>query len=431
MLTSQLVWMKSCSVTTTKTATIPLLKHQKEFVTDITTPVLGMVAGKGSGKTFAFAMKGIHLAQLNVGYTGILAEPTYSMIHDTLMPTMFEILDSYRIPYKYTKSPNPKLIIQFKTGVSTILLRSAENHIRQRGINAAWIGIDEIDTLNPKVAKEAFDTYTGRLRSGKVRQMFVTSTPEGYGWMYNFFVKEANESTKKLIRAKTTDNPHLPPDYVERMYATYPPNLCEAYINGEFVNLEGNSVYYNFDRTLSHTDATINDYPKHILHCGLDFNIGNCNAIIAIIDKEMPLVLDEFVAHDTADVINKLQQRYPNRKIIVYPDSSGKNRSANSPTTSIALLKDAGLELCYRNSNPRVMDRVNSVNAMFMNGRGDRRLKINTTKCRGLTENLEQQTFNTGNEPDKTSGNDHKNDALGYFIWFRFPISNGGVLYSY
>lgn len=415
---------------TKRKVSIPLLPYQKDFVLDTTTPVLGMVAGKGSGKTFSFAMKGLHLAQLNVGYTGILAEPTYPMIADTLLPTLLSILDEYNIPYKFTKSPNPNLTIQFKTGISTILLRSAENHMRQRGINAAWIGIDEVDTMSKQHAAAAFETYTGRLRAGNVRQMFVTSTPEGYAWMYDFFVKN-NSDSKRLIRAKTTDNPHLPPDYIARMRAAYPANLCEAYINGEFVNLEGNAVYYNFDRNENHTDDTIADYPNHILHIGVDFNIGNTNAVVGVIAKERPLILDEMKAHDTDGLIKEIKSRYPNRKIIVYPDSSGKNRSTNSSATNISLLKDAGFELCYRSTNPRVIDRVNSVNAMFMNGNGERRMKVNTKKCPRLTESLEQQVFTESAQPDKEGGMDHLNDCIGYFVCYRYPIGGNGVVYSY
>lgn len=388
-----------------------------------------MVAGKGSGKTYAVALKGLHLAQLNVGYTGIITEPTYPMIEDTMLPTMFSLLDDYRIPYKFKKSPNPNLYIQFKTGISTILFRSAENHMRQRGINAAWVLMDEIDTMGKKDAAAAFDTYTGRLRDGKVRQLAVASTPEGYGWMYEAFVKNAGKN-KRLIRAKTTDNPYLPDDYIERMMTTYPANLVDAYINGEFVNLEGNAVYYNFDRRLSHTDDTLKDYPNHILHLGVDFNIGDTNAIVGVIVKEQPYVLEEFTVHDTPALVNEIKKRYPNRKVIVYPDSSGKQRFTNSSYTNIGLLKDAGFELCYRSANPRVVDRVNSVNAMFCNGKGERRLKINTTRCSDLTSTLESQVYVKG-APEKTGHVDGKNDALGYFVYYRYPIGGSGTLYSY
>lgn len=415
---------------TSRKPIIPLLSYQKDFVTDVTTPVLGMVAGKGSGKTYAVAIKALNLAQLNVGYTGLVTEPTYPMVTDTLLPTMLDVLDKYKVPYKFKKSPNPNIYVQFKTGISTILLRSAQNHMRQRGINAAWVLMDEVDTMSKKDAAAAFETYTGRLRSGNVRQLAVASTPEGYGWMYSFFVTEAKDG-RRLIRAKTTDNHHLPPDYIQRMYANYPPALINAYVNGEFCNLLQSNVYYCFDRNLNHTDDTLNDYPNHIIHCGCDFNIGQTSAVIGIINKEQPRILDEFSCHDTAALIKELKRRYPNRKIIVYPDSSGKNRSTNSSVTNISMLKEAGFELCYRSTNPRVIDRVNSVNAMFCNGNNERRLLVNTRKCPDLTECLEQQVFASSGEPDKTAGKDHKNDALGYLVYYRFPIGGQGTLYSY
>jgi hypothetical protein len=37
-------------------------------------------------------------------------------------------------------------------------------------------------------------------------------------------------------------------------------------------------------------------------------------------------------------------------------------------------------------ANPPVKDRINSVNAMFCNGNGERRYKVNVTRCPVYTE---------------------------------------------
>ena len=69
-------------------------------------------------------------------------------------------------------------------------------------------------------------------------------------------------------------------------------------------------------------------------------------------------------------------------------------------------------------------DRVNSVNAMFLNAYGERRLKVNIDQCPQLTLCLERQTYTDKGEPDKDpkKGHDHMNDAAGYFIAKRYPI---------
>ncbi|SQC43005.1 Uncharacterised protein [Klebsiella pneumoniae] len=60
------------------------------------------------------------------------------------------------------------------------------------------------------------------------------------------------------------------------------------------------------------------------------------------------------------------------------------------------------------NANPPVKDRINSMNAMFCNGNGDRRYKVNVAPLPGPTVDcLEQQVWIKTGEPDKKSDNDH------------------------
>jgi hypothetical protein len=49
------------------------------------------------------------------------------------------------------------------------------------------------------------------------------------------------------------------------------------------------------------------------------------------------------------------------------------------------------------------------------------RIFISTKACPTVTQSLEQQVYKNG-EPDKTSGNDHQNDATTYPIAFEMPI---------
>jgi hypothetical protein len=61
-----------------------------------------------------------------------------------------------------------------------------------------------------------------------------------------------------VVHASTYENEaNLPDDYIPSLRASYPPQLIEAYIRGQFVNLTSGSVYPNFDRKLNHTAETI------------------------------------------------------------------------------------------------------------------------------------------------------------------------------
>ena len=80
-------------------------------------------------------------------------------------------------------------------------------------------------------------------------------------------------------------------------------------------------------------------------------------------------------------------------------------------------------------SNPSIKDRVLAVNQMIYSG-GNRRLLVNPDKCPSLVECLERQTYGPNGEPDKTSGFDHLNDAIGYLIAYKYGIGRGTVSFA-
>jgi hypothetical protein len=90
--------------------------------------------------------------------------------------------------------------------------------------------------------------------------------------------------------------------------------------------------------------------------------------------------------------------------------------------SDLRLLQEAGFIVCAKDANPRVVDRVTSVNSMILNAEGQRRLLVNTKACPELTLCLEQQVYDKNGAPDKSQGKDHLNDALGYLIHFLWPV---------
>ena len=118
------------------------------------------------------------------------------------------------------------------------------------------------------------------------------------------------------------------------------------------------------------------------------------------------------------------------RTIVVYPDASGANRNANGFNSSMAMLKEAGLNPQYKPANPFVGDRINSMNAMFLNVKGERRYKVNTHLCPTYTRCLEQQSRLPNGEPDKSNNIDHPLDAAGYFIYWHYPLQGRPSLTS-
>jgi hypothetical protein len=266
------------------------------------------------------------------------------------------------------------------------------------------------------------------VRWGPQRQIYSTSTPEGFKFLYDFFVTKAAPD-RKTIHASSFDNPFLDKEYLETMRKNYTEAQWKVWALGQFGNLNTSLVYSQFDRVKNHTDLLPKDNPLgSAFHIGMDFNIDNMAAVTHIIKEGLPYAVDEIVKiKDVPTMITEIKRRYPRHPVIIYPDASGNNRNPAGIATSHTLLKQAGFQLRVNPSNPGVGDRINSMNAMFCNSQGERRYKVNTKQCPTYTSSLERQGWVKG-EPDKSNNIDHPVDAGGYFIYQNYPIQGRPTL---
>jgi hypothetical protein len=225
------------------------------------------------------------------------------------------------------------------------------------------------------------------------------------------------------VAPTSSNKEHLPDDYIEGLMDQYPPNLVDAYLGGLFTNLTMGTVYGNFSRVLnSSTVALAGPEPLHI---GMDFNVSRGCAIVHVLRDGLPVAVDEIVnSYDTPATIRIMKDRYDGFPVTVYPDASGKNRkSQNASQTDLQLLKDAGFRVKTITTNPQIKDRVQSMNAMFLNAQGERRYKVNIAACPFYTDSLEQQAYDANGFPEKGAGKgDDLNDSGGYYIVNMFPI---------
>lgn len=397
---------------------------QLDFVQDQSTQILGVSAGYGAGKTRALCAKAVMLAAANQGFIGAVMEPTGPLIRDIWQSDFDNFLEQYEIPYTFRASPLPEYVLHLPGGDTKILCRSFENWSRIIGLNLAWVLADEIDTVTPSIANKAFPKILGRLRSGNVRQFGAASTPEGFRWLWHTFGSDDAKSRtdRRLIKMRSSDNPYLPADFIERLEANYDPTLLKSYLLGEFVNLTTGAVYDRFDRA-KHVYAQQPDISREALRVGIDFNIGNTNAVIGIRKGDAAVVVDEITGMQDTDALGQeLRRRYPEHKIYGYPDASGGNRSTNATRTDIQILESYGINNQSPQSNPPIRDRVNNVQAMLENGKGKSRLQI-WQGCAKLIECLELQCWDEKTQlPDKASGFDHLVDCLGYWLHRDFSM---------
>ena len=398
-----------------------LMPHQMEVCADYKTPYLGLIGGFGCGKTKAFCYKTVIMAGLNVGYEGAVAEPTNYLSRTHLIPNLRTVLEEMGVPHEFEKSLGI-FHLHFAEGSTKIYVLSGENYERLVGYNLAFFGSDETDTSPHEVAKEMWNKAISRVRWGPHRQIYTTSTPEGYRFLHEFFALNASPD-RRAIHASSYDNPLLDREYLEAMKAQYTEAQWRVWALGQFGTLNSSLVYSEFDRQENHSDLVLANLPRHqALHVGMDFNIDHMAAVVhALDDHGDPVAIEELVElKNVPAMIDALQTRYRGRPILVYPDASGANRNPAGLTTSISQLRQAGFKVIVDASNPAVGDRINSMNAMFKSATGQRRYKVNTRFCPFYTSALEQQAWVKGSHKDDKR--DHVTDAAGYFIWKMFPL---------
>ena len=103
------------------------------------------------------------------------------------------------------------------------------------------------------------------------------------------------------------------------------------------------------------------------------------------------------------------------------PPTKQRKTSAGG-ITDLSILKNAGFNIRVRNNHPLIRDRINSVNAKLKNAKDVNTLFIDK-KCKNVIKSLERQIYKEGTViPDKESGYDHMNDALGYMIEYLYPL---------
>ena len=398
-----------------------LTPTQKAFATS-REPFPCFVGGFGSGKTAAAIARAMalkaHFRTSDIAYY----LPSFPLVEDIAMRRFPELCEHKGWAFKMRGGTSPH--IEFP-GAGRIMFRSMSTPASIVGYEVAHSICDELDTMPTELARQAWNKIIARNRQkcSMPNTVAVATTPEGFGFVYERWVKKRAPGYV-LFHAKKTDNEaNLPAGYVDNLRNTYPTNQLSAYLDGEFVNLKAGSVYGEFDRALNGcATAAIENEPLHI---GLDFNVGKMAAVVWVLRDTHPHAVSELTdVFDTPAMCALIKKRFKEKghAIYIYPDASGNARKSNNASESdLALLRQAGFTVLANPTNPAVKDRVLAANRLIEN-QGARRLKVNTDACPGLTEALEQQAYDKHGDPDKTGGLDHVIDAATYFLAYKFPI---------
>ncbi len=399
------------------------LPSQAEFIA-LKSRLKGFSGPVGSGKSAALAFEVIRQAYINEGRQGLLGAPTYSMLRDATLVTLFRMLDQQDVEYEHRKSDGE---LTFTAPDSVVLLRSLEEPERLRGTNLAWFGIDELSYSR----EHGWLRLEARLRDPKAANLcgFGVWTPQGHDWLYKRFIHEPVQGYG-CIRARPFENRFLldkTPDYYQRLESSYDPKFYKQEVLGEYLNSKADRVYHCFDRKVHLANHQYD--PGKPLIWSLDFNVAPMSSVILQRNADRVAVVDEIVLDraTTEEACMEFQNRYGRHAgaLEIFGDASGRNMHTtgnNDYTMLQSFLYRAGfrnVKLRVPPANPPVLTRINKVNSLLTNALGEVRLEIDP-RCKELIKDFEEVMFkpdsgvvDKARDPRRT----HASDALGYAIW--------------
>jgi len=301
---------------------------QDIFLNKLNTKYRAFIGGFGSSKTFSGCLDLLIFAGQNPKTRQGYFAPTYSDIKDIFFPTIEEAGAMMGFTVDIKVGNKEVHLYRGRVYYGTIICRSMDNPSSIVGFKVARALVDEIDILPKDKANLAWNKIVARLRlviPGVENGISVTTTPEGFKFVYSKFAEDPTASYS-MVQASTYENAeYLPDDYIDTLIETYPSELIESYINGQFVNLTSGTVYNSYNRVTCRSRETIHE--KEPLRIGMDFNVTNMSGVVYVMrGKVWHAVAELSGIYDTPAMIQTIQEKWPEHNIRIYPDASGKSR---------------------------------------------------------------------------------------------------------
>jgi hypothetical protein len=205
------------------------------------------------------------------------------------------------------------------------------------------------------------------------------------------------------------------------------PKTFRQEYKGSFEAFSG-LAYYTFGR---HNLHMVKESPKESVAIGMDFNVNPMTAVLGHIRGNAFHQFGEVWLENsnTYEMKNHLLEKYSNSpdKVIIFPDSTGKNRESNATESDLSILERAGFIVRANESNPYVKDRVNAINTICQTAeyKKDLRYLVNPETCpktvneMNKVERLDDGRLDKDQEKLKIG---HITAGLGYLVSYNWPV---------
>tara|TARA_Y100001963_G_scaffold140135_1_gene206801 strand:- start:4961 stop:6301 length:1341 start_codon:yes stop_codon:yes gene_type:complete len=393
------------------------------------------ICGRRWGKSVA-ASKEIEV-MLNIPKTrSWVVAPTYQTAEKVFREVWHSIIQN-RDPKKNiqtTRASYKDMYIETTTG-STFEAKSADNPNSLVGEGLDLLILDEA-AKQKKIVWEMYLRPT--LSDRKGRAIFIT-TPEGYNWVYDLYLKGQKDEEWLSFNSPSWQNQFAYPE------GASDPDLKEAKRNlsvevfdqeygSKFTSFAGR--VYPFDRDLDFGNFPYD--PNFPTFCSIDF--GYRMPAVAWFQTHMVEghwhinVIDEII-HESNVKTDDLARRVKSKPYNVqayFGDPAGKSVQGQSGLGDMEIFRKFGMSIrCVRDKvSTNIASGISHVRSFVENADGERFIHLDH-KCKGLSEDFENYRYpehkegtNLKPDPLKDGIHDHGMDMVRYFFINRFPIRN-------
>lgn len=389
---------------------------------------IAIVAGKGTGKTFAGACFVMAQIAEQPNAQGLIMLNTLQQTRDIFVQDVERMLKQLEWPYHFNQQTMVLRVFD-----SIIHLRSAEITAIEKieSVQYEWGWADEASFYEPK----ALQTFYSRIRKGKRKRRITSMPSEPDAYLYQFL----ENADFKLYELGLKDNPdkEFAEQYEKTLRATYSGAQLQRFLSGERVSLEGTGIFAT-DSSQLREDIVMNLDDDLML--SWDFNVEyravsawqiigkheSGNNIVACVKSWQ---MRQATVYDDAIILaNELKDI--RGRLFLNGDASGESRTAAVSMSMWQTVKRVFIDIVGYDklrfvvppSNPNVKDTILCMNWALRSG-----LVYFNKAERNVYASLAASRADRYGEIDKTgdyrqSGGvrSHETDTARYAVWYYF-----------
>lgn len=400
----------------------------------------------GSSKTTLLAHLAASHCAMFPGARVLIGRRALPDLKSTIYSKIIEhISETYKEGVDFTTNTTTAYI-RFSNGSEIIARSWADAHYSKvRSLDLSAAILEELSETDEPEFYNEIKMRVGRVNGIKENFICSATNPGAPSmWIYKYFELGKSDAercnTKHVYYSVTTDNPFLPPQYVEQLRRDLDPQMARRMIFGEWIEIESEVVYYSYDKTRNRKGPYVVGLNMPI-HLSWDFNIGDGKPL-SLVAIQRDRERDEFHIFDEV-VIDGMRTEESceeaagkgildyRTKYIVNGDASGKHRDTRNIKSDYEIIRaffsnyrtkdgrQLDFEMQVPLANPPIRKRHNIVNAYCCNDAGQRRLFVYDT-APTADEGLRLTSLKKGGQyiEDDSKGQrfQHISTAIGYCL---------------